>query len=485
MKSADRAGTTHQGPIRQKKTVDSAINANKIGTNRLTLLTGDTGIRLLVSKWESVPVRGSELMFLNRQRFTFICTVVFLSMTFVSGLMGQDYFDGGTSNPGDWNDPANWNNDTLPGAGNNVIVGGANVSPATAEISGPLTNPTIADLRLGAEGAGGFQGTVNHSAGSLTATGWVFVGLDAATGNPGNVGTYNLSGTGSFTVDLAANNGEQEFHVGLGGGSGSSNQGVVTVADEASLTFPRGYIGSNDGNQGTLTQTGGSVLANDWVSVGRDGGATGTYNMSGGTLTVNNDGLSVGENNGTTGMMNVSGLSTISTPLLNIGRFGGGAVGSFNVTGSAASISATSALNVGGDGGSARDATGIISFVADGGGVAPILAGDVFLNDGTGMGAANLTVDMTLAPAGDILLIDVGGTLTGGFAGLAEGDPVANSGGRFITYTYGDGNDIALVVPEPTALMFVALALLGLGSRRTQISIRLRLVACHALACFD
>ena len=59
-----------------------------------------------------------------------------------------------------------------------------------------------------------------------------------------------------------------------------------------------------------------------------------------------------------------------------------------------------------------------------------------------------------------MLLIDVGGTLSGAFAGLPEGAVVPGSGGRTITYTYGDGNNVALVIPEPTA---VALLLVGLG----------------------
>ena len=58
----------------------------------------------------------------------------------------------------------------------------------------------------------------------------------------------------------------------------------------------------------------------------------------------------------------------------------------------------------------------------------------------------------------------VGGTLTGQYDGLDEGDLVGNFGGEdlFITYTAGDGNDVSLYtnpVPEPTTLLLALLAL--------------------------
>ena len=366
----------------------------------------------------------------------------------------QNFFDGDTSNPGDWNDPANWDNDTLPGVGNNSVVGdSATVPVATAEITGALTNPNINDLRVGATAVGGADGTVNHSSGSLTVSGWAFIGVDGPAGN-GNMGTYNLSGDAEFIIDPAANNGEQEFHVGAFGGAGEST-GVVNVSDDALLSIQRGYIGSNDGNSGTLNQSGGRVNVNTWMSIGRDTGAVGEYNMTGGELSGFTDGLTIGESNGAQGTLNVSGSSVVSTNLLSVGRFGGGAVGELSIAGSAASVSASGNVNIGGDSLAPTDATGILNFTADAAGVTPLIAGaDVFLNDGAGLGSALLTVDMSLAPAGDILLIDVGGSLLGTFAGLPQGAIVPGSGGRRITYQYGDGNDVALV-PEPTALVML------------------------------
>ena len=83
--------------------------------------------------------------------------------------------------------------------------------------------------------------------------------------------------------------------------------------------------------------------------------------------------------------------------------------------------------------------------------VSPIVVlEDAYLNDGSTAGFAKLEVDLETnpAPAGNILLVDVGGTLTGEFMGLPEGAAVPNSGGRTITYTGGDGNDIYLIDPN-------------------------------------
>ena len=58
----------------------------------------------------------------------------------------------------------------------------------------------------------------------------------------------------------------------------------------------------------------------------------------------------------------------------------------------------------------------------------------------------------------------VGGTLSGQYDGLGEGDLVGNFGSEdlYITYTAGSGNDVALyTVPEPTTLLLALLALVA------------------------
>ncbi len=371
-----------------------------------------------------------------------------------SSLPGQQFwiFDGSTSNPGDWNDPLNWDLDTLPTE--NVYLGDLLVLPdPVVNINGPLTEPVIGDLRVGVAMSGEVNATLNQTAGSLSATGWAFMGGDGPAGIP-NVGSYNLSGTAVFNNNSFD---DTEFHLGIGGGADAGNQGFVTVSDNASMNLERAYIGSNDGNFGTLTQTGGEVVVNDWLAVGRQGGATGTYNMSGGSLRVGDatdDYLTVGESAGASGTMNVSGNVTIEASNLAVARFGsffapGEASGLLTITGADASISTTGNLQIGINemtGFLPTDANGTLRFESTGN-VSPIsVAQDVWLNDGSVIGSSLLEVDLTGSSVmGNVTLISVGGSVNGMFAGLPEGAAVPNSGGRTITYMGGDGNDIVLL----------------------------------------
>ena len=391
----------------------------------------------------------------------FLSAFVVATIAFSTVVSAQNFFDGDTSNPGDWNDAANWDNDMLPTTGGAVNIGSVDggLASATATITGPLTNSTVAgggatfDYKIGSGGAGGADGTVDHRAGTLTTGGWNFVGVDAGPGTS-NIGRYNLSGTAVFNTTNVAGT-DNRFFLGFGGGdgSGATNTGILTVADTASATFNSLVVGSNDDNIGMVTQTGGTITYNSWMTVGGDNGSTGTYDISGGILQQNADFLTVGEN--ATGTVNVSGTADLNLDAggLNIGRNATG-VGTFNILGDTATINTTDLFV--GDGGA-----GTLGFTSQSSVSAIIASGDVTLGDAT------LDVDFSISPpSGNILLVDVGGTLTGTFNGLAEGDIVADSGGRRITYLFGDGNNIALVIPEPSGLALLALVGLGTCLRR-------------------
>ena len=120
-----------------------------------------------------------------------------------------------------------------------------------------------------------------------------------------------------------------------------------------------------------------------------------------------------------------------------------------------------------------------------------LLDGDVFLGSSTdtfielaglGIGAFDqLMVTGDLSLAGELfvslidghslaanhsyLIGDIGGSLTGSFAGLSEGSLVGNFGGTnlFITYQAGNGNDIALFTPIPEPSMAALISILGVG----------------------
>lgn len=96
------------------------------------------------------------------------------------------------------------------------------------------------------------------------------------------------------------------------------------------------------------------------------------------------------------------------------------------------------------------------------------------LMDNTAQLSVNLIDGFELGFNQEFLIFNVGGSLTGQFAGLGEGDWVGNFGGRdlFITYAAGSGNSIALftAIPEPSSLLLLTAASLVMISRRRSAS---------------
>lgn len=375
--------------------------------------------------------------------------------------VAQRGFDGDTANPGDWDDPNNWTGNTLPSAADGLIdvgvdpgaVAGALLN-ATANISGPLTTDTIGELRVGR--LNNAVGVVNQSGGTLNSGGWAFIGVDGDPNNP-STGTYNLSN------DAVWNNLGGPILTGTGGtphAAGLENVGTISVADTAQLNADALGVGNNDNNIGIVNQSGGSVAVSNWMNIGDTGGATGEYNMTGGSLSFGE--LSVGQNSGASGTLNVSGSSAISGGNARLGRDDG--TGVLNVNGSGVNFDVAQLSLAGNDGGFSNNSSGTVNFFSDGGGVSVLdVVGNVTLNNAQGgtNGIANLSVDLSGGdPGGAILLVDVGGSLTGEFTGLPEGAAVPGSNGRTITYTFGDGNNIALV-PEPMTCM---LLVVGVGA---------------------
>ncbi|QDT68837.1 hypothetical protein MalM25_17620 [Planctomycetes bacterium MalM25] len=363
----------------------------------------------------------------------------------------------------DFNDPINWTTDALPGTGadpENAVIGTGNTAanPATVDLNGPLTTSPIGDLRIG-DGTFG-DGTFNHSSGALvTAPGkWSFLGVDGDGLDPAK-GVYNLSGDASFEQSREAFSEGNQFHLGLGGGARDPmlgdlpNTGELNVSDNAQMFLNNFFVGSNDGNLGTVNQSGGAVFAENWVSIGREGiGTKGVYNMTGGQLAVTQDGITVGESSGATGEMTLSNDSIVDAGRLRVGRSlavdadtGVGGTGELTIIGDEVDLT-VGFLDIGSNDGALTNGEGTLEFIADDGGISTLeILNDVTLNDGSGVGFASLVVDLTSAPAGNLELIDIAGTLTGTFMGLAEGAAVPNSGGRTITYVGGDGNDIVLL----------------------------------------
>lgn len=299
-------------------------------------------------------------------------------------------------------------------------------------MSGPTPGPN--DIRVGFNGA---VGNVDHVAETLHAQSWVFIGVD------GGQGTYNLSGNARLSQGADF---EQRLYIGFGSNEDGHNSlgelNIGTGHDSPSVLANALHIGS-EGATGVVNQTSGTHDVNKWAVVGASTDSFGEYNLSGGTLNQNENWLTVGEKG--SGTLTVSGQSRVNANDLGIivGRNDTG-VGKLSIVGGQNSVHSSGDLRLGVDGNNNQtDATASLDFVSQPDVSAIMIDGDVALNTGK----ANLTVDFVTSapPPGDILLIDIGGTRLGEFAGLPEGTVVPNSGNRTITYVFGDGNDIGLL----------------------------------------
>ncbi|MEM0895261.1 MAG: PEP-CTERM sorting domain-containing protein [Verrucomicrobiota bacterium] len=397
-------------------------------------------------------------------------TLVFL-LGLTAPISAQDSnFDGGGIDS-NWNTAANWDPDGVPAnAGAGIVRVGSGGNSFTADITANV--PTFFDLHVGRGASGIANGTVNHTAGSVTASNWALVGIDGDASGV-STGTYNISGSSTFGVGGV-------LSLGAGGGNGNST-GIMNVSGSAGVSANAIVVAQNDGNTGQMNISGGTVSSNNWMTVGETSGANGTLTMTGGSLNIPGD-LSVGQQEGATGTMNVSGASIVDAGYLRIGRHfgsGGGATGNLNIEGSGATIMATN-FDAGGESAAAADTTGNLSYTADAGGVTSIVTGTTFLNDGSTLGTSSLVVDLTAwgqfsaigtgTDAEEIILIDSAAAVVGEFDGLAEGASVPIGGGQFgiISYVGGSGTDVTLTVliPEPSVALLSALGIFGFVTRR-------------------
>lgn len=217
-------------------------------------------------------------------------------------------WDGSESS--DWTDPDNWSDGVPDGpAGTNGAIIINDISVNTPSLS---TNSTagggaggFADVNIG---TGGNTGALNHSAGTLsTGSGsWARVGVDSGTG------TYNLSGTASFSVS-------DRLYVGDLNGTGTIN-----MADSSSVSAANLYIGAAGGDGTVNVNTSGSLNVG-YIEIASGGTSTGVLDLDSGT--VNNSGItSVGHGGGDTdtqdGTFNMSGGTYNSGGVFRVGFAG-------------------------------------------------------------------------------------------------------------------------------------------------------------------
>ncbi len=245
---------------------------------------------------------------------------------------------------------------------------------------------------------------------------------------------------------------------------------VLRIEDGAIIGLPKELrpgdagMSSSGTDIGSVIQTGGQLqIPNPGkFMIGYKAGGDGLYKISGGSLTGNGGRVYVGC------------------------ASADGAIGKFQVDGSASTISldGASILYVANDSESAsgNTGTGTIQFdLSAAGAVSAIHVGKTVIDSQNEAAAiANLVVNLTgAAPATTLLLIENTGTsqvaglfdtLNGGSA--AEGASVVLGGNTYtLTYKYiagvdGIDNDIALVIPEPATIALLSLGLIAIRRKK-------------------
>ncbi len=177
---------------------------------------------------------------------------------------------------GDWNTPASWLENAVPGTGggNFAFVNNGGTASITANI------PVIQDPFIGS--GGGTSGTVNHSAGVASNVGWTFIG------EQGGTGTYNLAGPGNTLGSGSLSTGR--IYIGGRRGVTPGGTGTMTVNTTGTVTAGGDLSVGTRGGSGSLTVSAGTVNANTWMIVGESdggfGGGTATVVQDAGNVTV-------------------------------------------------------------------------------------------------------------------------------------------------------------------------------------------------------
>jgi hypothetical protein len=411
-----------------------------------------------------------------------------------------DYF-WNNAGVGNWNDPANWTNNTTP----NTIPGAGD--PGFINNGGTAVIDSSMNLTAGFAIMGrttGESGTLQMTGGSLATGSDVRVGGNSGTG--GGTGRLDQSG-GAITL----NGGN------LNVGFGSAGGGAVGVYDLSggSLQVSSGFIAAvgNRGN-GTINQTGGTLYvrggtsaATAEIQLGRNiaaGTGSGLYNLSGGVAAAAQ--LRFGGANSTNtasiNTFNLSGTGKLITNTISVVNTG--ATNTFNFTGGTLSVANVNiplvnnggTLNPGGANFAAApaDISGLVETVIGtttfGGnnsytqGPAGILGIDIAApatNDlvdiglGTNTGSANLagTIAVNLLNNFDPALGSTFDVLTADSIVNAAVPTGLTPGGHLFLPSIeigGDGRQVLRLtvaeVPEPAAFTLLGIAGLTLTTRR-------------------
>ena len=333
-------------------------------------------------------------------------------------------------------------------------VGQATGTNGTLTLSGGTTNITNANIAQD----GTSQGTLNLTDGVdfVSSSRFYIAGDGNAGADEATMGTVNINTGSTFTVQSG------NTEVGRDGMGFLNIDGAGTVYNQGTNSLILGQSGAGDDlSRGTVTFSNGAL-----INIGAGTTSDVNFNGGGGTIVQSGTGTTVNIarnlNMGTVETGAAQNEYTISDGILDVGSNADIRASLFSIVGD------TSIIDVGNNL-TANDATTNLQFDFLGGSTVT----DINVGGDANITGAMLSLvnDSALATySSDIVLIDLsnGGTTSGQFAGLSEGDQV--TGGYAITYNYQGNGSTALIqavaVPEPSSITLFGLACAAMVGRR-------------------
>ena len=224
----------------------------------------------------------------------------------------------------------------------------------------------------------------------------------------------NLPGTNQTATLDSSTNSLSSVYVGLN----ANGSATLNVSSNGSLSVSGLYLGSNSDAPGTVNQSGGTVTVGGEFRIVHNSTANSTYNLSGGTLNVNNVNVVVGYGGGGVGTFNMTGgtltgsassVMTINAGSSLIDSGGTNALGLITNNGSISFNNATvlaRSIRISGSGAVTKAGAGQLN-----------LSGSNTYSGGTIINAGSINMETTNALGTGSLTINRGGTLLASVSG--------------------------------------------------------------------